>query len=110
MAKKRPGAKKIKRQIEATMIALTPDCSSISGRVELTKLIQMFFNYMEIEVDKVFAQFKKRVEHAERIIIQGNERMQRTVDRFEARYGHLSLDENKNFTGSLENAMEANKP
>lgn len=88
----RPGAKKIKRQIERVEALMNPEAMVHEALTEFTQLVRMFFNYMEIEVDKDFAQFKKRIEHAERVLVQGNDRMQRNMDKFEAKYGNRCED------------------
>ena len=53
-------------QIEVTKIALQPSSKMIDGLIEITELIDMFFNYLEGTMDKKMHQVTKRMETAEK--------------------------------------------
>ena len=58
-------------QIEVTKLALQPSSKMIDGLIEITELIDMFFNYLEGTMDKKMHQVTKRMETAEKEVKKG---------------------------------------
>jgi 23S rRNA pseudoU1915 N3-methylase RlmH len=64
-------SKELKKQIEVTRMSLLPDSLVLDGCIEVTNLIDMFFNYLEKNMDKKMHKVSKKIETAEKDIKKG---------------------------------------
>lgn len=63
--------REIRTQIEATKAALHPESSVYSGLVEITALIELFYNYLEGTMDKKMHKVTEKIKIAEKDIKKG---------------------------------------
>jgi hypothetical protein len=61
----------LQAQIEITKASLAPDATVLSGLVSITDLIEVFFNYLEKQMDKKMHQVSKKMEAAEKDVKKG---------------------------------------